>query len=284
MSRWAITILAGSLLAMVLLNKALMATSDEYAALEKALSRYVQGAPQDIHIHFEDLTTGTIIGIRDREPVPAGSTIKVPLVLYLYTLAKEGRIDLGEEISLLPEDFEDTEESWEPGLRPFTLRELAISAIQVSDNVATNALFRRLGRENLYDFMRREGVLVLPTGRGDDNRTCARDVAAHFKALLRFRAEAPELGDEPLSFLYDTLFHDRLVAYLPWDLRVAHKVGTYQNMVSDSGLVFLPGRPYVLSVFVRHPWRDEEDEVAADRTIAEVSYLVYEHQNRLAAR
>lgn len=266
------------------LDRALTANSGDHVALEETLRRYVREAPQDLYIYFEDLTTGTAVGIRDREPVPAGSTIKVPLVLYLYTLAREGRVDLDEEIRLLPEDFEDTDESWEPGLRPFTLRELAISTMQVSDNVATNALFRRLGRRNLYAFMQNRGAQVLPTGPGEGNRTCARDVAAYLKALLRFRAEARDLGEEPLSFLYDTPFHDRLVAYLPWDLRVAHKVGTYENTVADVGIVFLPGRPYVLSVFVRHPWRDEEDEAAADRTIAEISYLVYEHQSRLAGR
>lgn len=277
-------ILAGAILGALFLDKTLTATGSDYAALEETLRRYVQEADQDIFIHFEDLTTGTVVGIRDREPVPAGSTIKIPLVLYLYTLAKEGRVDLNEEISLLPEDFEDTEESWERELRPFTLRELAISAVQVSDNVATNALLRRLGRQNLYAFMRELGALVVPTGLGEGNRTSARDVAAFFKALLRFRSQTPRLGEEPLSFLYDTPFHDRLVAYLPRDLRVAHKVGTYRNTVADAGIVFLPGRPYLLTVFVRHPWRDEEDETAADRVIAEISYLIYEHQARLTGR
>lgn len=282
MSRRRMVILAGAVTAALLLQRALTASGNEYAPLEETLNRYVQEADLDFHVYFEDLTTGAVIGIRDREPVPAGSTIKIPLVLYLYTLAREGRVDLSEEIGLQSEDFDHTGESWEPGLRPYTLRELAISALQVSDNVATNALFRRLGRDNLYAFMHNQGAEVQPTGPGEGNRSSARDVAAYFKVLLRFRAETPKLGEEPLGFLYETPFHDRLVAHLPWDLRVAHKVATYENVVGDAGIVFLPGRPYVLAVFVRHPWLDEEDEAAAGRAIAEVSYLVYEHQRRLA--
>lgn len=284
MRRTHLAMLAGALAAGLLLGKAITVSVDEHAALEETLRDYVKGTDLILYIHFEDLATGATVGFRDREPIQAGSAIKVPLVLYLYTLAREGRVDLGEEIALQPEDFDHTGESWEPGLRPLTLRELALAALEVSDNVATNALFRRLGRDNLYAFMRGQGPLVLPTGPAGGNLTCARDVTAYFKALLRFRAESGRFGEEPLSFLYDTPFHDRLVAYLPWDLRVAHKVATFENVVGDAGIVFLPGRPYVLSVFVRHPWRDEEDEEAAARAIAEVSYLVYEHQNRLVRR
>lgn len=281
MNRRRLAVLAGALAAGLLLGQAMTASVGEHTALEETLRDYVKGTDLILYIHFEDLVTGATFGFRDREPVPAGSAIKVPLVLYLYTLARDGRVDLGEEIALQLEDFDHTGESREPGLRPFTLRELALAALEVSDNVATNALFRRLGRDNLYAFMRRQGALVMPTGPAGDNLTCARDVAAYFKALLRFRAESGRFGEEPLSFLYDTPFHDRLVAYLPWDLRVAHKVATFENVVGDAGIVFLPGRPYVLSVFIRHPWRDEEDEEAAARAIAEVSHLVYEHQSRL---
>lgn len=281
--RWFPVALAGALLAVLFIGQAGTAPRGEYAALEEELRRYIAGTDLEIHLFFEDLASGTAIGFRDRDPVPAGSTVKVPLALYLYHLAREGRVDLNERLSLTPEDFEGTDEEWQPDMRSFTLRQLAISSLQVSDNVATNALIRRLGRADFYAFMRDRGAIVLPTGPGDGNLTCARDTAAYLKALLVFQGKAG-FGLEPLSFLYDTPFHDRLVAHLPWDLRVAHKVGTYQNVVADAGIFFIPGRPYVLSVFVRHPWRDEEDEKAAERAIAEISYLVYQHQTRVGGR
>lgn len=254
----------------------------DYARLEAQLRPYAHSGGEEVFIYFEDLTTGTVIGFRDREPVPAGSTVKVPLVLFLYTLARDRKIDLQEPTPLRPEDFEGTGETPDPGPRAPTLRELAISALRESDNVAANALIRRLGRGPFYDFLNGLGVLVPPMGPGEANLTSARDVATWFRALMRFQDENPSLDGAPLKFLRDTPFNSRMVAYLPWDVPVAHKVGTFRNVVADAGIVFLPRRPYLLAVFVRHRWRDEEDERAAERTIAEISLIVFAHQARLA--
>lgn len=280
--RCAPRLLAALLLIALFIAPARTSPRAGYARLEAQLRPYAQSAGEEVFLYFEDLTTGTAIGFRDREPVPAGSTVKVPLVLFLYTLARDHKIDLEESMPLLPEDFEETDETWAPGPRPPTLRELAISALKESDNVAANALIRRLGRGAFYDFLNGLGVLVPPMGPGEANLTSARDVATWFKALIRFRDENPSLDGAPLKFLYDTPFNSRMVAYLPWDVPVAHKVGTFRNVVADAGIVFLPGRPYLLAVFVRHRWRDEEDERAAERTIAEISLIVYAHQARLA--
>ncbi len=283
-ARKAVRLLAVLLAAALFIAASPAATVDEYAPLRERLHRHIQASDQEVFLFFEDLETGAAFGIRDREPIPAASTIKVPLVLYLYTLERDGRIDLDEALPLVPEDFEETDEPWDQGARPHTLRQLAVSALKESDNVAANALLRRLGRGNLYDFIKGLGVLVPPIGPGEANITCARDVAVWFKALIRFQSENPAYRGEPLRFLLDTPFHTRMVAYLPWDLRVAHKVGTFRNVVADAGVVFLAERPYLLSVFVRHPWRDETDEEMADRMIAEISLLVYEYQAALAGR
>ncbi len=277
---------AGLLSVAVALGQLVSRPADEVANLAKTVRRYVdeaEGAGEGyaVHLYFEDLRSGAAFGIRDRRPVLAGSTVKVPLVLFLYHLAAAGLLDLGEMIRLTEEDFADTgEEAVGPGA--YTLRALAVSSLHVSDNVATNALLRRLGRRNLYAFMRGLGAHVLPRGPGRDNVTSARDAALYLKALLRFQAEHPRFGQEPLAFLYDTPFRDRLVAHLPPELRVAHKVGTYRDVVADAGIFFLAGRPYVLSVFVRHPWRSEENGAVAESVIAEVSYLVYSHMAELA--
>ncbi len=258
------------------------------AGLAGEVRRYVEevegsGEGLTVHLYFEDLSSGAFFGIRATRPVLAGSTVKVPLVLFLYRLAAAGLLDLGERMSLTEEDFAGTgEEPVEAGV--FTLRDLAVSSLQVSENVAANALFRRLGRANVYAFMRDLGAKVIPRGPGMGNVTSARDAALYLKALLRFQFEHPRFGQEPLAFLYDTPFRERLVAYLPPELRVAHKVGTYRDVVADAGIFFLAGRPYVLSVFVRHPWRSAEDEARAERVVAELSHLVYRHMSAPAPR
>lgn len=263
--------------------------TETYAGLHEELARRVSSFNGEIGLYFEDLTTGAGIGINDGAPFLAGSTIKVPLVLYLYTLAREGEIDLDEHATIRWEDLEEGTgfvRLHGHGSR-WTLRELAGATLSASDNTAANTLFRLLGRAYLYRFMKQTGGEVIPTGPAMDNTTSPRDLGRYFKALLKIEEGFPGAGGEPLRFLSRTPYDDRITAYLPWDIRVAHKTGNFEYMVADAGIVYLPGRPYILSVFVHYGEEvDDYDEAEEDAAaaIADISFIVYRFQSALAAR
>lgn len=248
---------------------------DHYPSLEKQLRNYLAGTGGRFGIYLEDIPSGATLAIQADEPFVAASTIKVPLVLYLYTLAYQGRINLNEEMALAAEDLEGG-----TGYLRFrgaghrcSLRDLAAASCLLSDNTAANALFRRLGRQNVYDFIAQLGARVVPTGPGNKNLTTPRDMALAWKALLDLALKTPQLGGEVLGYLAATPFDEMLAGGLPRHIAAAHKTGTYGTHVSDAGVIFLPGRPYILAVYAEH---DEPDE--AMRAIATVSRMVYRHQ------
>src|SRR5207253_987272 len=84
-------------------------------------------------------------GVREDELFPSASVIKLPLVMTLYADATRGLIDLDERVAVgdrvdgsgVLRHMRDVER--------LSLRDLAMLAIIVSDNTATNRLIERIG-------------------------------------------------------------------------------------------------------------------------------------------
>ncbi len=220
-------------------------------------------------VYIEDMASGRAFGIGEREEFIAASTIKVPIVLYLYHLADQGQLNLGEKVTYRREDYEPGSGGiqYERLGTRYTLRELAEKSFTVSDNVATNMLIRRLGEDKIHQFMRRLGGEVIPDGR---NVTCARDMGVYLRHVLALSRRNSRLGSELVAYLSDSAFADRIRQGVPAEVRVAHKIGNQVGNRHDVGIVFVPSRTFVIAVFVEHP-----DEDAADQAIADVTELAY---------
>ena len=130
-------------------------------------------------------------------PLPAASTIKVLVSAALWSGACAGRIDPGRRMcvgdapvpgggGLLESMHPDTE---------LTLAELDLLMLAVSDNAATNAVIEAVGMDAVNDLaaalglehtrLRRRMMDVAAAERGEDNTTCAADMAALLCALAR---------------------------------------------------------------------------------------------------
>ena len=71
----------------------------------------------------------------------------------------------------------------------------------------------------------------------------------------------------------ESLFHKAL----PEDAPIADKPGALEAVRCDTGLIDIPGHPFIMSVATTYLARDEEGE----RAVQEVARLAYEHFNRL---
>lgn len=249
-------------------------TQLNYTDLKKTVQEYIQTQPGVFGVYFWDLTTGGHFGINEKEPLPAASSIKIPVALYLYQQAAEKKISLDEKMAYNP----DTDWSggagtirWNaaPG-QTFTLRELAQKLIRESDNVAWKMLYRRLGKDNIAAFMKElGGKTVFP---GGENYSTAEDLALYTRAALEFAHRNPDVGWIFIDDLVHSIYKDGLPAYLPADIKVGHKVGALPAVANDVGIVFLPNRPYVLSVMTKDVGASEDPGFLA---IGEISRLVY---------
>lgn len=248
----------------------------DWQPLRQSIQSYIGSQRGKFAVYIYDFESGSELGIDSETPMYAASSIKVPIVLYLYTLAARGEVSLEEMVSYRPDSDYATgsgviQYTAAPGNR-YSLRTLGNLAITISDNAATKMLIRRLGLDNIRSFMASLGGTVL----FPDNRyvSTARDLGLYVRATRQFAEANPGLGG---TFIYDlshTITNEGIPQDLPDGVKVAHKVGAAGTVATDAGIVFLDRRPYVLSVLTEDVG---DTEVPGFNAIGRISRIVYDY-------
>jgi beta-lactamase class A len=63
----------------------------------------------------------------------------------------------------------------------------------------------------------------------------------------------PENSEKILNYMANSTFKDYLSAGIPSDIKFAHKYGENieYNIFADSGIVYIPKKPYMISVIIK---------------------------------
>lgn len=140
-----------------------------------------------------------------------------------------------------------------------------------SDNVATNIITRTYGRSTMQKYIEAAGI------KGVD--ILNNDVSSHGMAVLLQKIYDGELiSEKNEKLLFDhmkqSITPTRIVAGVPSEIDVAHKIGSWSGAMSDVAVVFAE-RPYVLTVYTEGvSWGEETDAV-----IAGISKRIYDFEN-----
>lgn len=210
----------------------------------------------------------TLFSQRPDEVFPAASVIKIPLVMALYADAAEGRLSLDERV---PVGVTVGGTGILSALRDVTdlsLRDLAMLAIALSDNTATNRLIDRLGVARVVERMTEWGCARTMLARGmfdwDAQRRGLENVAtpSEMAALLE-RLVCGELVDRATSdaviAVLERCQDDAMLRRYLGKGRVANKTGTLAATRNDAAILFGPSRT-VLAVALM---REVDDTLAA---------------------
>ena len=101
-----------------------------------------------------------VVEIDADEMVPLASVFKLGVLVELFRRVDARAISLDARVTVRPEDFSPEDDiliALDPGLRP-TIRDLATLMIIVSDNTATDILFKRLGLRRINETLRNLGL------------------------------------------------------------------------------------------------------------------------------
>lgn len=246
-------------------------------ALKKDLEAFISEQDGRYGVYYINLVTGEEFGINDRDEYIAASTAKLPMNLLLYKKIASGEVDPDSKLTYIEEDFEAgtgiIQES--PFGTEYTVRETARLSIVHSDNCGINMIIRLLGIDNIRKYMQDLGGTVY---YGSSHRTCPYDLALYAAELYRFYLESPEIAGVLIEDLQNTEWNDRINKFLPADVKVSHKIGTFTNVYNDVGIVFA-SEPYVVAIMSE----DIEHEVASD-VIGEISKRIYDFVENQAVR
>jgi beta-lactamase class A len=230
-----------------------------FASLNHDVRTLARRVPAAIALDVLDLDTGYATGFNAAKSMPAASTIKLPVMVEVFTQLEAGRFDLQRRVTLEPEDkdYGSGVLCDAPTGTTYSVSDLLEKMIDISDNTATNMLIRLVGRHNIN---RQMGDLGLQrTHLSGDVRTdgwairrSLRTSPADLVRLLSLMARG-ELVDqwssnEMISILKADEINTLLPEPLPPDVAIAHKTGSLNDTMNDAGIVFASDAPYVIAV------------------------------------
>lgn len=239
--------------------------------LLQELDGLVGGEDGKFGIYVVELDTGESYGIDEGQGFQAASTVKVPILADLYQEIEAGNVSREELMTYTSDDYEEGSGSiqYTDFGSVWTVAELAQKMMKESDNVAKNMLIRRLGIDQINAFIYEQGSAWDLVNNLTTPVSIANMLERMYENQITDQADTGEMFD----LMTNTDFEDGLPRFLP-GVRIAHKTGAWGNSVSDAGIVFLEGKPYIICVY-------SDDNPSPDdalATIGTISLDVYDYE------
>lgn len=276
--------------------------------IENIFKEQAASVTGELGLYFLDLKTGAACAHNPNGIFPTASTFKVFLLAELFRQVKEGKFALTDRYILQEED-----KAYGSGmLRLFdtgaalTLRDLAMLMMKISDNTATDILFRLVTRDSIKEntleplgFTQTKcdldcaNLLAVCYQRGVGAppakvRPNLRNSAAYTSALEKNDETSPKNMADMLQLIYQGKWVDevackqmldimklcdgnnRITKYLPAGTVVAHKTGSMDRVANDVGIVYTPQGDYILVMFYNgNTAAQEEYDCNMDRHISD---------------
>lgn len=264
---------------------------DALEGIERAVGGYEERHDGIAGAYVSDVNGGWGYGVRPDEPFFGASVIKVPIMVAVYRRMDEGKLALNDRFPTEAGDWAAGAGwlQWEaPGTVEHTVEDYLYMMMTQSDNVATNALMRKVGgaeyvNEVARDLGAKNTVIYqkVTSERGAtpflDNRTTPRDMAEMLREIASGQAASRISCEDMMYLMYQNNLDRWLEAGLPEGEEAANKTGWLFKVYSDAGIVAAGERPYVVAIFSKH---GPDDVEAGKLLIKDVSKAVWEAQSR----
>lgn len=229
-----------------------------------------------------DLDTGDYLDLNGSTPLPAASTIKVPILVAFLQDVDTNQASLDEMLTLQANDMAvgSGELQYAEIGSQFSALDVASKMITISDNTATNILLRRVGgiesaNQRFQGWgLSNTAIRNLLADLEGTNTTSAQDLSLLLTAVAQGDLLSLRSRDRFLEIMRGTVNNTLIPTGTDPDAVVAHKTGTIDGMVGDTGIVDMPnGRRYVLTVLVQRP----VDDPRAQELIRQIASTTYQY-------
>lgn len=254
----------GVLLAMFWCSSSLPAQSVAAPAVDSAALRRTLDALADAHrgvvgYAVRDVDAGWEIARRGDEPFPTASLIKVPVLVTVFDLVRQGKLSLDDRLTVLPIDVvpgAGVLQHLHAGLE-ITVRDAAWLMTTISDNTATNLLLDRiiirrvwqtmealgLPRTKVHSktFLRESSVAMDSSVKYGLGVTTPREMASLFVRLAEGRAVSPTADSAMLDILAANEDGQLLQRHVT-GVRAPHKTGATDSVRTECTLWYFRTR------------------------------------------
>lgn len=123
-------------------------------------------------------------------------------------------------------------------------------------------------RDNQYNY---DGASWSDQEGSGNDLTTPREMSTLCDAIERGIGLSASSRDGVIDIMKRQKFNERIPAGVPEGIEIAHKTGSIRGVRNDSGIVYAPSGPYVISLYSKHL----ENEKAGVEALAELSRLVW---------
>lgn len=253
---------------------------------EHLTAKYEVRSDYMVSIYFEYFPTGANIAINKDEKVWPASLIKIPVAMAMMKKIQDQKWKLTNELVILDDDkdseYGDLYKS--PTGTTLTIKKFLEESLIRSDNTAHFVLLRNLDGaelEDVYVHLGMDDVIdalkKAPSKKEEvDNRITAKRYSIFFRSLYNATFLNQEYADLFLSMLANAP-RDLTGEGLPPGVPIAHKTGIRidEAVRADSGIVYVPGRPYLLTVMIQKKGKGALDEQEVNNLFKEIGKEVY---------
>ena len=234
------------------------------------LKKLVENLSGSYAILVYHLFDQTWYGINEDMEMPAASIMKVPIMTAVLNL-----LNLDDTYILRNADKQSGSGSIEfmrEGTA-LTIKELVTEMGKKSDNTATSVLSQKVGDEAVVKILSDWKMDKTDYGK---NTITANDVSKMWQQVYK----KPDMWE----YLQDSIYEDRITLGLPEGTKFVHKVGTDNNIWSDSGIIQCSVlstqcsiNPFILVILTKDINREE-----AEKIVPEITKIIWEHEVKTA--
>lgn len=234
--------------------------------------------PDSISIYYENINSGANISVnKDLHLFPA-SLSKLAQAIIVVKKAEQGVLPFDKKITILAEDLSKDSGTLYQRVGAgdgVSVEELLKELLVYSDNTAQNAFRRYLNIDDYLNFQNETGLQDLYNDKGFIS---AKEYTRLLRVLYTSSYLEPENSEKILEYMTQATFHDYLSQGIPSGIKFAHKYGENikYNIFADSGIVYVPGKPYMLTVILKGKDSSSETRAWAVNLMKEISKQAYE--------
>lgn len=249
------------------------------------------GEASTVSVFFRDLKSGHWFGIREQEAFSPESLLKLPLMVAYFKWAESNPRVLRRKILYAGSEDEiglqrtKASKLFEKG-KSYTVDDLILRMIAYDDADAHALLMTNLPPGYL-DRVFKDIYANYDPAKKDDAVTFSA-YASFFSVLYNASYLSNEMSEKALRYLSRSAFRDGIVAGIPPNVDCAIKSGE-RAMQADAGggiekqikqlhefgIIYYPGRPYLIGVMARG-----EDSGKLTNVIRDVTTMIYEEIDR----
>ena len=251
---------------------------------QRTLDHLAETAAGVVGVSVVDLGSGRRWDVNGTTVFPQGSAIKIPLLIELFRRADARELALDDRVTLTAADRTGGSsllQYFADGGSAFSLHDLAVPMVVLSDNTATNMLIDAVGLDRVNATMARLGFpntlfrrkMIRPEDQagGRENVSTPREAADLMARLSRCDVPLTPASCAEVVRLLELPKGGTFRAPIPAAVAVAWKPGSLDGVSTAWGIVKLAGAPYAMAVMVTYG-----DGSAAD-VVGRISAAAYAH-------